>query len=553
VTPRVKWSGKARAAEGASVRAARWVCPLSYLLPLVCLLGQQSTAKFDEESSARTGAQERLLVLHASGQITPATVAELREQAAKWAEYPNVVFRLDSPHGDLAAVRELADFIATGLKRRSTIAWIPERSQVLGPAVLLALAAHHIVVGAESELGASPQAVPTRSDELIRLAEGYASARAKYKGILVRALVAPTREDIVRVTMLSDRGPADRGGADRAGAAQKIEHYEQSEYERLRLENQIPGLHDRQVVLRKGEVLRLRPKQAREFGFTQHTDVSDIPALILALNLPVPLENVFDAAQGAAKPSNPAQSLIDLCNRPLARFFLILGGCLGLFLELKMLGTLIPGAAGLLCFVVLFATSFFAVTGSPEPSATWFEALLFVVGLGLIVMEVFLTPGMAIFALSGVVVCAASLVLAMVPSGELTGSGQMTARSAITLLVSGFGAGALAFLAALKVLPRTPFLGGGGLVNTSSIQGVSSAETAIEAQARALDFLGKTGVAETPLRPAGKVWLDSGEVVDVVAEGEFVERGEQVVITACSTTRISVARRSATGTPQVEG
>lgn len=45
-----------------------------------------------------------------------------------------------------------------------------------------------------------------------------------------------------------------------------------------------------------------------------------------------------------------------------------------------------------------------------------------------------------------------------------------------------------------------------------------------------VDLLGATGVAHSPLRPAGVASID-GEFVDVVSEGEFIASGTPIVVT----------------------
>ena len=54
-------------------------------------------------------------------------------------------------------------------------------------------------------------------------------------------------------------------------------------------------------------------------------------------------------------------------------------------------------------------------------------------------------------------------------------------------------------------------------------------------------LLGMVGRALTPLRPSGKVEID-GKVLDVIAEGDFVESGEKVEVIDASVFRAVVRR-----------
>jgi membrane-bound ClpP family serine protease len=82
----------------------------------------------------------------------------------------------------------------------------------------------------------------------------------------------------------------------------------------------------------------------------------------------------------------------------------------------------------------------------------------------------------------------------------------------------------------------------GGMVTTSTIKGVPDADSAEESRQKNARLVGKSGLCITPLRPSGTIEIDEGERLDVVSSGEFIEKGEQVTIDECSSTRIVVSR-----------
>lgn len=55
-------------------------------------------------------------------------------------------------------------------------------------------------------------------------------------------------------------------------------------------------------------------------------------------------------------------------------------------------------------------------------------------------------------------------------------------------------------------------------------------------------FLGKTGVAETTLRPSGIALID-GRRLDVVSRGEYIDRGTGIVVAAVTGNQIIVETR----------
>jgi membrane-bound serine protease (ClpP class) len=240
---------------------------------------------------------------------------------------------------------------------------------------------------------------------------------------------------------------------------------------------------------------------------------------------------VFDTRAGRLRAEFAGgQAVVDFFNKPVPRFLLVLGGCLGVLIELKTFGLLVPGLVAAACFLTLFVTSLFPVTGSLEGTATAWECLLFVLGAGLVALEFLLLPGMAAFAITGGALCLVGIVLAMVPAGTANMDGAMTMEDAIGILALGFGGGAAAFLMLLKFLPHNPIFARRGLVSQSAIVGVPTADSAIAAQERDMSLLGKTGIAITALHPAGKMETADGEILDVTAQGQFIEQGTSVKV-----------------------
>ena len=149
-----------------------------------------------------------------------------------------------------------------------------------------------------------------------------------------------------------------------------------------------------------------------------------------------------------------------------------------------------------------------------------------------------------IFAIAGTLLCFGSLVMIMVPSTAIPGGEQLSLRQAFLLISTGLGAAAVLFFVVLRFLPaRVSY----GIVSDSSIVGVPDADTAEESREQKALLVGKAGVCESPLRPAGIISLEDGRRVDVVADGEFIEKGERVVIREYTSTRIVVSRIEETG------
>ncbi len=496
--------------------------------------------------------QDRVLAVPISGPLTARAAETLQTEINSHLEkgrFTTVVFRFDKGGGDVQPSEFLARYVFSELSQKGegirTVAWLPEINEPLGPTVLVALACKDLVLGRNAVLAA----ISEGSDDQLygptfrRKLEEYARYYRR-PTLLARALVDTDHDDIKRVAF--------RKGASRQTVWEehgtKIDFLEEKEFQLLdHPTKKVDVVGAAELVCARGQPLKIVADTARPWMFSQRQAAEDPTELLLSLNLSVPLENYVDMRQGAQRSSSPGgQAIVDFFKNPVVRVILILGGCLGLLIEIKMLGAMIPGVCGLACFLLLFFTSllpFTPVAGSPAATATLFEILLFFIGFGLLAVEFLLLPGVAVFALIGGALCLVSLVLIMVPPESSPLRNDMTVKDAIWTLSMGFGSGAMIFVAILKFLPRSRLLSSGGLVTHSTIEGVPTADSALDAQIETTRLVGQTGLTDTMLRPAGKVLLDDGRLLDVVSGGEFIGPGEKVVVTGGSATRITVKKR----------
>ncbi|MCZ6793012.1 MAG: hypothetical protein O7J95_05290 [Planctomycetota bacterium] len=485
-----------------------------------------------------------------SGKVTRRLRREIQKKLESDPSFKMVIFRFETGGGDVDAVKEFAKYVFEGaLRSRTTVAWIPdELEEPLGAAVLVAMASKEIILGANAFLAALPHDAKEEDDPRFdqtfrRTLESYALDYRR-PTLVARALVSLDEDDLMRVVFRTDGKPNPSRWPEEGG--REVAFMSVGDYQRLDPNKKTLELKAKTIVIvRRGEPLRMDATQAREWKVSRHKSASDIRDVLDQLGLLPPEGNVVWLGGGSLRGAGPrGQFVVDFLNHTVVRIVLVVGGCLGLLLELKMMGTMIPGVCGLACFLVLFVSSLFPTTGSGGvPTATYFEIVLFFIGIALLFVELLVIPGVAVFAVSGGALCLISLVLIMVPPGSAAVTdGQMSVKEAIFTLILGFGVGTAAFVALLKSLPRWRSVGQGGVVSSAVIEGVPTADSTLEAQIQTAQLRGKIGVAETPLRPAGKVLLDDGSALDVVSHGEFIERGERVVVTGGSSTRITVAR-----------
>jgi len=214
-------------------------------------------------------------------------------------------------------------------------------------------------------------------------------------------------------------------------------------------------------------------------------------------------------------------------------FLLVMIGITCLILELKLPGVGLPGVIAALCFVLYFWSHSQWVGGQ----ITWLALLLFILGLVLIALEVFVLPGFGVCGISGIVLVIGSLALVAYghwpqTGGEWVGLGKQVGPLGLGLM----GAVVLAVLLA-RYLPNIPFANRLLLKPQTETDGLDEAGEPVQSAYASL--LGAIGVAATPLRPAGKVQFGD-QFVDVVAEGSYILPGARVQVIEIEGNRVVV-------------
>ncbi|MEI7435300.1 MAG: hypothetical protein WCL16_00665 [bacterium] len=209
---------------------------------------------------------------------------------------------------------------------------------------------------------------------------------------------------------------------------------------------------------------------------------------------------------------------------------LLAAGLLGLYIEFKTPGFGWPGILGLLCLAVWFWGSHIAGLAGYE------EMVLFLIGIALIMIEVTVIPGFGVIGVAGFVMVIVALVLAMVQ--------HMPGEPWWHLSLPRLQFGLRNLLAALALVG---FAGWGlrhWLPHTSAYRGLVLQTTlthtkGFQASVPNADWVGRRGVALTLLRPAGTAQFGADRR-QVVARGDFLEAGCEIVITETHGSRLVV-------------
>lgn len=228
------------------------------------------------------------------------------------------------------------------------------------------------------------------------------------------------------------------------------------------------------------------------------------------------------------------ERLIGFLINPVVSGLLIMAIIGGIYFEMQT-----PGLGFPIVVAIIAAVAYFAPLYLEGLAANW-EIVVFIAGVILIAVEIFIIPGFGIVGMTGIVFVFASLILSLILNVNFDfGYVDMTnvGIAIMTVTIGLFGG----FLLSLY-LGRKLFTTRTGPFKDFALGTVQSiGEGYLNVDASFLALKGKTGTAQTVLRPGGKVLID-GEVFDAMSQGDFIERGETVVVVKVGTAQLYVDR-----------
>jgi membrane-bound serine protease (ClpP class) len=441
------------------------------------------------------------------GPITPSLVSRVErtiQKEIRERQVNLVILRIDSLGGSLVDSLRLAHVIAElDSSRVQTIAYVPARA--LSDAAMVALAADQLVMHHEALLGGEGDEEFSAEDlELARQSLRESLAPLKHRSW---SMVAALYDPGVRVFEYTHREDGSRA------------YFSPQE----RGEQPLPDDWIQGPEL-TGDTrpLQLGGDRAVELGLARHAVQS-----FAEFKQQYGLEGEVQLAE-----LGWADYLIQALAAPTVAWLLLLIGGAALYAELQSPGIGIGAFIAGVAFLLYFWSKFLGGT------ADWLEVLLFTAGVCCVLLELFVLPGTGVFGGGGGVLIIASLILAsqtfVVPHNEY----QMAELrdSLLGLFAVGVGIGVLAMLMQ-RYLPHTP------LLNTMMLDPPSGAELEDLSHRESLvefdHLLGAHGVAATQLTPSGKARFGL-QLVDVIASGEVIARGEPIVVTEVHGNRVVV-------------
>lgn len=441
-------------------------------------------------------------------------------QAAKDRKENYFFFVLDCGGGDLGAAVKIADDLIALAKdpdnKVRTIAFVPNKAPDL--AIFLALACEEIVMyqgplpEGEAVLGEFETYIgdPRRKvnvenlrKNLETIAEGRGFSKVLLEGLFVKeTLILNVRNN------------------------QTNERRMMTEAEFLADQNKVWVKES--VVKEKGTLLRLNASKAKNLRIATVVDNKDIGEVYAK----------YGVEAKAVRQAEPSwlDNFAAFLRRTEVAILLVIIGIAGLVLELKAPGLMIPGIIAAFCFILFFWSQ--TQLGG---QLIYLAIMLFLLGLALLAIEIFLIPGFGFTGVAGILLILCGLVLATVDKApEDTSDWIELFTKMLRYGLTMAGAVVLSFVLS-RFLPKIPYANRLMLVPPEDRVDLDEEPSPLPGVDLAVSLLGHVGTTTSMLRPSGMAKFGE-RYVDVVTEGDFIPPDTAVQVVEVEGTRIVVKR-----------
>jgi len=313
-------------------------------------------------------------------------------------------------------------------------------------------------------------------------------------------------------------------------------NYEFFEHDQLPKDANEYDLENMELAVDDDELLTLTASKAFEYGIAR----AEVKSREGALAFLGGRDGVIFEAEPMVLETNWSEEMVRWLNSPAIMAVLVMLALLGVYIEFNTPGVGLPGLVAVICFTIIIGSKYLVGL------ANWLEVVLFVLGIILLLVEIFVIPGFGVAGFMGIVLIMAGLfgMLVKNPPDKLPWPSDPMSWNdfswgVISLSLGFVGFAVLAWVLS-KYLPRIGFLSGLVLIPTTAGTGPMrvSATTPPEGEGSAVK-VGDLGKVLSTLRPTGKAQFGES-IVDVVAEAEFLGKGTKVRIIEIHGNRVVV-------------
>lgn len=283
------------------------------------------------------------------------------------------------------------------------------------------------------------------------------------------------------------------------------------------------GMVDERIVVAdmqddSTKLITLTSEEALKFGMadTILTSVEDVKKFL-----------GYPEAELISLGSNWAEDLVRFISNPIVSSLLIMVGLIGLYTEIKTPGWGLPGTVGLIALALFFGTGYILQI------ASIIEILLFIIGFGLLIVEIFLIPGFGLFGIAGIIFMVLGLFLGLLSDFKMIDWDLISI--AIVQLAAAFVGTTTIALILLKFLPKTD------MFSKLILKDQVAEKSGYASTPRVSKIIGAEGTAITDLRPSGTA-LFNGKRYDVLTEGDYITNGSKIIVKSVEGSKVVVEK-----------
>ncbi|MBE0537961.1 MAG: hypothetical protein IH624_20055 [Phycisphaerae bacterium] len=436
----------------------------------------------------------------------------------------HIIFEIDTYGGLVKSADDISTFFILELKQKvHTVAYVTKKAISAG--AMISVSCQDIIMRQNTTIGDSAPITMggtlegverEKAESFIRAIFTRAAEANGYPEPLLRAMVSVQLE-VYRVQNLETG---------------KYEFFETND---LPKEDSEYDLENKELVVRDDQILTLTAARALEYGVARAVVESRQEALAFleqrdgikfSPDVPV-LEPLW------------SEQMVRWINSPTVMAVLVMLAMLGVYLELNTPGVGLPGLVAVIAIVIIVGSKYLV------GMANWLDIAIFVVGLVLLLVEIFVIPGFGIAGITGIIFILVGILGMLIPNapGEVPLPRGPVEWDMFLNGLTGLTAGFIGFLIAAAILvhylPESGLFAGIKLAAAPRGEQLPVVASGGRRAAGLTLAVGQCGRVVSTLRPAGQARFDD-LVVDVVSQGEFVGEGAQVEILEIHGNRVVV-------------
>jgi membrane-bound serine protease (ClpP class) len=452
----------------------------------------------------------KVVVIPVEGDVEPAMAAFISRALHEASKYPDalIVLEMDTFGGRVDAAFQIVDTMLNAPRGR-TIAFV--KTKAISAGALIALSCSELVMKHNTTIGdcapiavsgeGSPQMLGEKFQSPLRAKFRTLAKRNGFPQVLAESMVS-TDMVVYNIQTKDSSFYIDSTGLTDLPASVKN------------------SIVSKKIVVKKGQLLTMDDVEAKQLGFSRMSAESIEEMLAL---------RHVDNYEIIRYRENWSEGLVRFLSK-ISPLLMIIGFA-ALYIEYKSPGLIFPGIIGAACLGLVFFGQYMVGL------ASYTELLVIVLGVLLLGVEMFVLPGFGIAGIAGIACIVIGLILSfqdfVIPSPSMPWQ-MKELTSNIGKVLGSFIA---AFIGAILVIryvlaPVSKVLSGPYLDATLKDAHADSDEVVNIKE-------GDEGEVVAPLRPSGKARFGA-RVVDVVAEGDFMEKGRKVRVEKISGNRIVV-------------